>query len=176
MRATIAKYPSPLGEMLLAASDGKLIGAWFMGQKRFASTIRDAELEQISTLEGESQCLKTSVLQSVAGWLDRYFSGSVVSPAELPIRLIGSEFQCRVWRELMTVPWGRTTTYGTIAKAIGSSPRAVGNAVGANPLLIIVPCHRVLPADGSLGGFTAGTHLKRSLLTIEKIILPINHG
>ncbi len=88
---------------------------------------------------------------------------------DLPIDMIGTDFQKKVWRETMKIPYGETITYSTLAKRIRkpNSQRAVGNALGANPLPIIVPCHRVIASDGSLGGYSGGIKIKEFLLGLE---------
>ena len=115
---------------------------------------------------------ENTVLDRVEGWLSRYFSGEKVSPAELPLAPDGTDFQRLVWQKLLEIPYGETVTYGDIARVIAPgrmSPRAVGNAVGANPVPIIIPCHRVLAANG-LGGFSCGVDIKQKLLKIEGIL------
>lgn len=90
---------------------------------------------------------------------------------ELPLELRGTAFQCAVWRELQTVPFGHTVSYRTLGERLGrpTASRAVGGAVGANPLLIVVPCHRVIRMDGALGGFSAGLDAKVKLLELEGV-------
>lgn len=108
------------------------------------------------------------------GWrlLDRYFSGKR-EDFDLPLRPAGTVYERRVWTVLRTIPWGEQWTYGTVARLAGGSPRAVGRAVGRNPVPIIIPCHRVVAADG-LGGFSApgGVATKRALLAHEGSLLP----
>ena len=107
-------------------------------------------------------------------WLDRYFSGD--RPVKMPkIELKGSAFQKEVWGALLSVPYGSVTTYGQIAKVTAErmgrksmSAQAIGNAVGRNPIMILVPCHRVIKADGSIGGFSAGVERKKWLLEHER--------
>jgi O-6-methylguanine DNA methyltransferase len=100
------------------------------------------------------------------GQLREFFAGRRRS-FDLPLRPSGTPFQRRVWSELEKIPYGGTVSYGELARKLGSSPRAVGGAVGANPLCPIVPCHRVIGSDGSLTGFGFGTALKRRLLESE---------
>lgn len=104
---------------------------------------------------------------TVLRWLDRYFSGQ--NPDFVPpIRLVGTDFQRRVWQELLTIPYGHTTTYGELARRLGCrSAQAVGQAVGRNPIAIIVPCHRVVGSDGSLTGYAYGLERKEYLLNLE---------
>ena len=148
---------SPLGEMLLAANDNSLTGLWFYGAKYFAADLEDARTEKL-----------TPVLRQTLRWLDTYFSGS--EPDFMPpLELHGSDFRRRVWAELAKIPYGETVTYGEIAKKLGvKSAQAVGGAVGHSPVSIIVPCHRVLGADGSLTGYAGGTDKKARLLELER--------
>ncbi len=150
-------YSSPLGEILLAANDNGLTGLWFYGAKYFAADLEDARTEKL-----------TPVLRQTLRWLDTYFSGS--EPDFMPpLELHGSDFRRRVWAELAKIPYGETVTYGEIAKKLGvKSAQAVGGAVGHNPVSIIVPCHRVLGADGSLTGYAGGTDKKARLLELER--------
>ncbi len=150
-------YSSPAGEILLAANDNGLTGLWFYGAKYFAADLEDARTEKL-----------TPVLRQTLRWLDTYFSGS--EPDFMPpLELHGSDFRRRVWAELAKIPYGETVTYGEIAKKLGvKSAQAVGGAVGHNPVSIIVPCHRVLGADGSLTGYAGGTDKKARLLELER--------
>lgn len=150
-------YSSPEGEILLAANDNGLTGLWFYGAKYFAADMEDERTEKL-----------TPVLRQTLRWLDIYFSGS--EPDFMPpLELHGSDFRRRVWAELEKIPYGETVTYGEIAKKLGvKSAQAVGGAVGHNPVSIIVPCHRVLGADGSLTGYAGGTDKKARLLELER--------
>ena len=114
------------------------------------------------------------ILELAVCWLDKYFQNIPVSPFTLPLAPQGTVFQHKVWDILLQIPYGKTMTYGEIAKMISPemSPRAVGNAVGANPIPIIIPCHRVIARNGP-GGYSGGSLAqKRQLLAVEKIILP----
>lgn len=150
-------YSSPEGEILLAANDNGLTGLWFYGAKYFAADLEDARTEKL-----------TPVFRQTLRWLDTYFSGS--EPDFMPpLELHGSDFRRRVWAELAKIPYGETVTYGEIAKKLGvKSAQAVGGAVGHNPVSIIVPCHRVLGADGSITGYAGGTDKKARLLELER--------
>lgn len=150
-------YSSPEGEILLAANDNGLTGLWFYGAKYFAADLEDERTEKL-----------TPVLRQTLRWLDIYFSGS--EPDFMPpLELHGSDFRRRVWAELAKIPYGENVTYGEIAKKLGvKSAQAVGGAVGHNPVSIIVPCHRVLGADGSLTGYAGGTDKKARLLELER--------
>ena len=152
-------YESPIGRMLLAADDAGLTGAWFYGQRHFARGLGDAE-RGVGT--------ETPALATARRWLDAYFAGERPDVAGVPLAPRGTAFQRRVWDALLAIPYGETRTYGELAAALGSSPRAVGTAVGRNPISVIVPCHRVLGADGSLTGYAGGLERKRALLALER--------
>lgn len=166
-RALTRAYASPLGMMTLAERDGRLVGAWYDGQKYDQAGLGPSRPEE----PGEAP-----VLDEAAQWLDRYFAGE--EPGEVPaISFAGTPFQISVWQELLAIPYGTTTTYGQLAERLAAkaghaeSARAVGTAVGRNPLLIFVPCHRVLGADGGLHGYAAGLERKEQLLKIEGVPL-----
>ncbi len=117
-----------------------------------------------------------SPIVAAKDWLKRYWDGKRPSPRELPIRAEGTEFQKLIWSLLLEIPYGKTTTYGCLAKQAAEmlgkprmSAQAVGGAVGKNPLLIVIPCHRVLGANGTLTGFSAGLERKITLLKLERI-------
>lgn len=155
-------YASPLGGMLLAADDAGLTGLWFEGQKHFARRLDDAHEERALPLFDETK-----------RWLDQYFSGREPDFTP-PLHLLGTAFEREVWAILRAVPYGRTTPYGEIAAQLAKrrglahmSAQAVGGAVGRNPVSVIVPCHRVLGADGSLTGYAGGLERKRRLLALE---------
>lgn len=158
------RYRSPFGEMVMA-SDGKaLVGLWFVGQKYFASTLAPQHLERADL----------PVFDDTRRWLDIYFEGK--APDFTPsLNLRASAFRRDVWQRLLSVPFGQTITYGEIARQIAIkngvqsvSPQAVGGAVGHNPILLIVPCHRVVGAGGALTGYAAGVDIKRRLLQMEQ--------
>ncbi len=154
---------SPLGELTLAASDQALTGLWFAGQKYYADTIK-----------GEHEEKSLPIFDQTVDWLDIYFSGREPGFTP-PLSLNGSSFQMAVWEILRETPYGRTMTYGEIAARIASqrgivrmSAQAVGGAVGHNPISIIVPCHRVVGANGCLTGYAGGIDRKAELLKLEK--------
>lgn len=156
-------YSSPLGELLLACDEVGLTGLWFVGQKHFARGLGTEHVEQ-----------DTPVFTQTRAWLDEYFSGSEPDLTP-PLHHIGTDFQIQVWELLKHIPYGRTTTYGRLAEEIAvrrglasMSAQAVGGAVGRNPISIIVPCHRVLGADGGLTGYAGGIDRKIKLLEIER--------
>ena len=156
-------YESPLGGILLAADDIGLTGLWFEGQKYFARTLDTVHQEQ-----------ETAVLSEARRWLDVYFSGQKPD-FQVPLHFQGTTFQKEVWEILLSIPYGETTTYGAIAKQLAAkrglphlSAQAVGSAVGHNKISIIVPCHRVIGADGSLTGYAGGIWRKEKLLALEQ--------
>ena len=153
-------YSSPLGEMILAAEGGAVIGLWFHGQR----------YERAGLDENAPETDESAVLSAACLWLDAYFAGKRPAITSVPLDARGSDFQKLVWEKLIQIPYGETTTYGAIAKSISPemSAQAVGGAVGHNPVSIIIPCHRVVGADGSLTGYAGGVEIKRKLLMFEK--------
>ena len=159
----ISHYPSPIGNMLLAADEMGLTGLWFEGQKYFALDLHKEHEEK-----------EIPLFEKVKQWLDIYFSGKEPD-FTIPLHFTGTEFQKEVWEILCTIPYGQTMTYGEIAKRIAArkglphmSAQAIGGAVGHNRISIIVPCHRVVGADGSLTGYAGGIEKKVKLLKLEK--------
>ena len=151
-----AVVDTPIGPLGLVASDAALQSVRFGGGR-----LRP---------EGRSQ-----VLDEARRQLDAYFAGDLLA-FDLPLELHGSEFQRRCWLALASIPYGRTVSYGEQARRLGLGPdaaRAVGAANGRNPLPIVLPCHRVIGADGSLTGFGGGLHVKRFLLEHEGALLPL---
>lgn len=155
-------YQSKLGNILLAADEIGLTGLWFEGQKYFANTLSDGHISR-----------ETSILTEAKRWLDIYFSGKEPDFTP-PLHPTGSVFRQAVWQILLQIPYGQTTTYGEIAKALAKmqnaphmSAQAVGGAVGHNEISIIIPCHRVVGTNGSLTGYAGGIDKKVALLTLE---------
>jgi methylated-DNA-[protein]-cysteine S-methyltransferase len=158
---------TPLGLMLAAAKGGKLAVLNFLGQKHFAAGMNDW-LKQPDD----------PVLVALRAWLQGYFSGAATVP-DVPLDPGGTPFQKTVWSILLRIPRGATTSYGEIAREVAEktgkaamSAQAVGGAVGRNPIAILIPCHRVLGADGSLTGYAGGLDKKRALLALEGITVP----
>ena len=152
-----ASYDSPLGRIILAAAGGKLVGLWFAGQRHQPDP---------STWP---MAVDHPVMQQAMAQLIEYFAGRR-TVFELPLDLgTGTGFQQAVWRSLVQIPYGATRSYGALSSAIGkpAAVRAVGGAVGRNPLSIIVPCHRVLGASGALTGYAGGLTRKSALLQLE---------
>ena len=158
---------SPIGIITLACNEQEcLVGLWREGQKFFVDTI-DSEVTENDELE---------IFNLTKNWLDRYFKGAKPEISELPLAPIGNEFRQRVWQLLCEIPYGEVWTYGKIANIIAKeqgkarmSAQAVGGAVGHNPISIIIPCHRVVSANGSLTGYAGGIKTKRALLKHEGV-------
>ena len=152
-----ARYDSPLGPMILAATPHGIAGIWFEGQRhapRTGAWPHDAA---------------HPVLAKAATQLREYFRGERTT-FDLPLDLQGgTPFQQSVWQALLAIPRGNTTSYASLGHAIGkpAAVRAVGAAVGRNPLSVVVPCHRVLGSDGSLTGYAGGLERKSALLKLE---------
>lgn len=150
---------TPLGGMLLARSADGLAGAWFDGQKHHPGVLP-------STLQVPPG---DALLDRAAAQLQQAMRGDAV-PADLPLDLQGSDFQRAVWAALLDIPASATTSYGALAASIGApgAVRAVGAAVGRNPVSVLVPCHRVVGHDGSLTGYAGGLARKQALLALEQ--------
>lgn len=163
------QYNSPLGNILLASDGKNLIGLWIEEQKYFVDNF---EVETMIIKDNLEIFIKTKK------WLDRYFKLEKPSISELELAPIGSEFRTSVWKILCDIPYGETTTYGEIAKIMAKklnknsmSAQAIGNAVGHNPISIIIPCHRVVGKDGNLTGYAGGIDKKIKLLELEGVDL-----
>lgn len=155
----LTTLPSPLGPLLLASDGTALTGLWLENQKYFAAGL-DPETQEAPALP---------VFRETALWLAGYFAGKR-PPALPPLAPAGTAFRQSVWSRLLEIPYGQTCTYGALAAELGSSPRAVGSAVGRNPISILIPCHRLLGADGSLTGYAGGVEKKRFLLKLEGVL------
>ncbi|MFZ7102491.1 MAG: methylated-DNA--[protein]-cysteine S-methyltransferase [Peptococcaceae bacterium] len=159
---------TPLGAMTASAEGSALTGLWFTGQKYYPS--------ETGTWVNEPEYPVFEILRT---WLVNYFAGNGCEP--LPdLELKGTSFQKAVWQILLEIPYGRITTYGGIAKKLAAarglssmSAQAVGGAVGHNPVSILVPCHRVIGADGSLTGYAGGLEKKKALLRLEQADLTL---
>ena len=149
-------YASPLGPMLLARTRTGMAGAWFMLQKDHPGDLNAPERPD------------DALLQRAVDQFTRYFAGGKQG-FDLPLDLLGTAFQRAVWQALLRIPAGSTRSYGEIARTINTpqAVRAVGAAVGKNPLGVIVPCHRVIGSTGALTGFAAGLDRKTALLELE---------
>lgn len=147
-RACTAVWKSPLGAIRLECSD--------LGISRLCFTDADAPGGQEHPL-----------LRQGIEWLENYFRG--IAGAQPPLDPAGTEFRLGIWRELLNIPFGATATYGEIARRTGTSPRAAGQAIGCNPICLMVPCHRVIGANGALTGYGEGLERKEWLLLHERV-------
>jgi O-6-methylguanine DNA methyltransferase len=165
-----AVMETPVGLVFLCFSARGLKQLIIAGETEFREGVAIGYTE-------ETQALPSGVLKTwhdqVAQALDDYFSGRPADFTDLPLDLQGSPFHLRVWQELRKIPPGETVSYQELARRLGNSQasRAVGQACGANPIPLIVPCHRVIAANGSLGGFSSGLPRKRWLLQHEKEVV-----
>lgn len=161
-------YASPIGAVLLASDGEHIIGLWMEGQKYYGGSIAKELTEKEDV----------PVFVTAKTWLDKYFAGDKPAITELPLAPIGGEFRQEVWKILCEIPYGECITYGDIAKKVAArtnkssmSSQAVGGAVGHNPISIIIPCHRVVGATGSLTGYAGGIDKKIKLLEHEGVDL-----
>lgn len=156
-----ATYSSPLG-MIVLESDGEVLTGL-----RFVEN-SETQTKAIKSISADSPDT-LPIFAEVRQWLDDYFAGK--RPCNVPrLNPPGTEFRHRVWQSLFTIFYGQTKTYGEIARMVGcKSARAVGQAIGRNPIALIIPCHRVIGANGSLGGYAYGLDRKKQLLEIEQL-------
>lgn len=164
----VAHYKSPLGDLALASDGDSLVGLWLDGQKYFAASVR-GQMEDEESLP---------VLHDTKRWLDRYFAGEKPQIGELPLAPAGSAFRQQVWKLLEEIPYGAVVAYKDLAEAVAEklgretmSAQAIGQAVGHNPISIIIPCHRVIGKNGSLTGYAGGIDKKIWLLEHEGVDL-----
>ena len=153
----LTRYVSPLGTIFLAADNGALAGLWLEGQKYFAATLDEAAVERDDL----------PVFRQAAAWLDAYFAKQPL-PDLPPLAPRGSDFRQVVWRLLLEIPYGQLAQI-LRDRGISAAAQAVGGAVGHNPISILIPCHRVVGADGSLTGYAGGVEKKRFLLALEGV-------
>ena len=161
MRTITATYTSPLGPIVIE-SDGRAITCLrFCNEKNDAGSTAQKET-------GEEATTTLPVIAETIQWLEDYFAGK--RPCNVPrLNPQGTAFQKRVWQALLTIPYGKTVSYGEVARMVGCrSAQAVGQAVGANPVALLIPCHRVIAANGQLGGYAFGPERKKRLLELEK--------
>ena len=154
-----AGYESALGVMTLVCDEEHLLHLSLPGQREFPRPCVEAD---------------HPILDRTKAWLDRYFAGEAPLPAELPLKASGTPFRELIWKLLLQIPYGQTVSYGQLAREAARilgkprmSAQAVGQAVGANPIAVIIPCHRVVGADGALTGYAGGVHYKKALLELE---------
>ena len=160
--------PSPVGKLTLASDGISITGLWLEGQKHYAATLNPQSIEA-----------QLPVFDMAETWLKDYFNG-LEPDFTLPLTPKGSPFRQIVWQQLCSIPYGNVTTYGDIARQLTqmyghepTSARAVGNAIAYNPILILIPCHRVIGYDGKLTGYAGGLESKKELLTLEKYYKPL---
>ena len=149
---------SPIGRLLLLGDGHALTGLWMIDAERHTTRFGQADLTP-----------RPEAFREVAAQLEAYFAGDL-KEFTVPLAPTGSPFQLAVWTELTKIPYGSTVSYGDIARALGKrlvASRAVGLANGANPISVIVPCHRVIGSDGSLTGYGGGLERKELLLRLE---------
>ena len=150
------KYSSPIGQMLIIGDEKAICGVYFFNQKNFPSYMDYIENDDLT------------IFHDVKGWFNDYFNG--LNPEiNFKLKPKGSTFQLKVWKILSKIPYGETVTYGEIASEISPkmSPQAVGGAVSHNPIAVLIPCHRVVGANGKLTGYAAGLDKKVKLLKLE---------
>lgn len=154
---------SPLGEITMASDGEALVGLWLESQLYFAATLGESERRADLPIFAETRA-----------WLARYFEGR--DPGALPpVNPRGTAFRQAVWRQLAAIPYGRLVTYGELGRLVEekagrrTSARAVGGAVGHNPISIILPCHRVIGSNGALTGYAGGIDKKVALLKLEGV-------
>jgi methylated-DNA-[protein]-cysteine S-methyltransferase len=154
---------TPLGRARFARRDGRLLGLAF---EEHWPAVERALARRLGGLTPG----KTADPGELALRLDAYFAGELAALDALEVELVGTAFQCALWRRLRAIPAGATTTYGALARALGRpfAARAAGAANGANPLWLVVPCHRALGANGALAGYAGGLERKRWLLAHER--------
>lgn len=158
-----------------------LEGLWFKDQKYFPKNAPSCATEstQVSVLDKSIQADRPKIFISLEQWLSAYFLGDPRAwdlLCTIPLKPRGSDFQAKVWALLLEVPYGQTRTYGQLAKEIAAglnkanfSAQAVGGAVGRNPISILIPCHRIVGAQGALTGYAGGIDKKTQLLMLEKL-------
>ena len=159
-------YRSPIGDILIASKNDKLIGLWIENQKYYLAGLKEDIMENDNI----------EILNKTKNWLDRYFLNERPEINELELEPAGSDFRKSVWKILCKIPYGKVITYNDIAKEIARekgietmSAQAVGGAVSHNPISIIIPCHRVVGSNGSLTGYAGGIEKKIKLLELEDV-------
>ena len=162
MKTYTATYSSPLGPIVIESDSQAITRLRFSNEQASA----------FSTAEEKAPNEATTTIPIIAEtiqWLDDYFAGK--RPCNVPrLNPQGTAFQKRVWTALLTIPYGETVSYGEIARMVGcKSAQAVGQAVGANPIALLIPCHRVVGANGTLGGYAYGLNRKKQLLELEQL-------
>lgn len=153
-------FDTPLGAFTVVTDEhGGVLGACFGGIEALGHVFKH-----------ETPAADAGPTAEARRQVEEYFAGTR-QDFDLPLAPRGSNFQTRFWRDVAAVPFGATTTYGAMAKDLGSSPRAIGRANATNPICLILPCHRVIGADGGLTGYAYGIDIKRALLDHERAVL-----
>lgn len=154
-------YQSPIGKLTIGCNETAIIGLWIENERYYPC------------LDTAIEAPEHPLMQLTKRWLDDYFTGKIPDDSSLPLEPKGTAFQKKVWSALRSIPYGKTVSYKELSVSIGyiKGFQAVGGAVGRNPISIIVPCHRVIGANGSLTGFAGGLDIKRKLLQHEKCFL-----
>ena len=162
MKTYTATYASSLGPIVIE-SDGQAITSLRFSNEQACDTSTAQEKA------GEEAATALPIIAETLRWLEDYFAGK--RPCNVPrLNPQGTAFQKRVWQTLLTIPYGKTISYGEIAKMVECrSAQAVGQAVGANPIALIIPCHRVIAAHGKIGGYEYGIEIKKRLLELEQL-------
>lgn len=164
-----ATYNSPVGPIVIE-SDGEALTGLRFGDSGIGKALHPMPTQATSSLP---------IFDEAIRWLDDYFAGRQTENAimgaktdgRITVQPKGTAFQQRIWQVLLTIPYGKTVSYGEIARMVGcKSAQAVGQAVGANPVALLIPCHRVIAAHGKLGGYEYGTEIKKRLLEVENIL------
>jgi len=161
----IIRYTASVGDILIAANETHIIALRIGEQQKLAPTTYQNTMVK-----------ETKILHACCEWLDAYFAGERPDISYLPLAAGGTQFQQTVWQLLRQIPYGTVVTYGDVAQEVAKqmgkkrmSAQAIGGAVGHNPISLIIPCHRVVGADGSLTGYAGGLYLKKKLLQHEGI-------
>ena len=170
MKTYTATYNSPVGPIVIESDGQAITSLRFCDEPE--NTVSTAQGVEVLKEAFQKEAATTPpIIAETLRWLEDYFAGK--RPCNVPrLGPQGTAFQKRVWTALSTIWFGQTKTYGEIAKMVDCrSAQAVGQAVGANPIALIIPCHRVIAANGQLGGYAYGTEIKKRLLELERILL-----
>lgn len=177
-----ATYHSPVGPIVIE-SDGEALTGLRFGEGELGLRFGDSGIGTVPNSMPTQATSSLPIFDEVTRWLDDYFAGKQTenavmlkkdalnqkNAARIAVRPKGTVFQQRVWQALVTIPYGKTVSYGELARMVGcKSAQAVGQAIGANPLALIIPCHRVIAAHDKIGGYAYGQEIKRQLLEWEK--------
>ena len=171
-----ATYNSPVGTIVIE-SDGETLTGLRFGDGELGLRSGDSGIGTVPHSMPTQAACSLPIFDEVTRWLDDYFAGKQTENAvmdgktdgRITVRPKGTAFQQRVWQTLLTIPYGKTVSYGELARMVGcKSAQAVGQAVGANPVALLIPCHRVIAAHGQLGGYAYGQEIKRQLLEWER--------